>query len=76
MGRGTARKYLASVEWLRDAKLATMAECVNVALRLCAVRCPLHFKKVDFTPLSAAAIFGKLNAYPRKGLVSGYGREG
>ena len=30
--RGTARKYLASVEWLRDAKLATMAECVNVAL--------------------------------------------
>ena len=46
MGRGTARKYLASVEWLRDAKLATMAECVNVALRLCAVRCPLHFKKV------------------------------
>ena len=30
--RGTARKYLASVEWLRDAKLATLAECVNVAL--------------------------------------------
>lgn len=30
--RGTARKYLASVEWLRDARLATMAECVNVAL--------------------------------------------
>lgn len=30
--RGTARKYLSSVEWLRDARLATMAECVNVAL--------------------------------------------
>ena len=30
--RGTARKYLSSVEWLRDAKLATFAECVNVAL--------------------------------------------
>ena len=30
--RGTARKYLASVEWLRDAKIATFAECVNVAL--------------------------------------------
>ncbi len=30
--RGTARKYLASVEWLRDARLATLAECVNVAL--------------------------------------------
>jgi len=30
--RGTARKYLASVEWLKDAKIATMAECVNVAL--------------------------------------------
>jgi len=30
--RGTARKYLSSVEWLRDAKLATLAECVNVAL--------------------------------------------
>lgn len=26
---GTARKYLASVEWLRDAHLATMAECVG-----------------------------------------------
>ena len=30
--RGTARKYLSSVEWLRDARLATLAECVNVAL--------------------------------------------
>ena len=30
--RGTARKFLSSVEWLRDAKLATFAECVNVAL--------------------------------------------
>ena len=30
--RGTARKYLSSVEWLKDAKLATFAECVNVAL--------------------------------------------
>ncbi len=30
--RGTARKYLNSVEWLRDARLATFAECVNVAL--------------------------------------------
>lgn len=30
--RGTARKYLSSVEWLRDARLATQAECVNVAL--------------------------------------------
>ena len=30
--RGTARKYLASVEWLRDARLATLAECVNVML--------------------------------------------
>ena len=30
--RGTARKYLSSVEWLRDAKLAAVAECVNVAL--------------------------------------------
>lgn len=30
--RGTARKYLASVEWLKDAHFATMAECVNVAL--------------------------------------------
>ena len=29
---GTARKYLSSVEWLRDAHLATFAECVNVAL--------------------------------------------
>lgn len=26
---GTARKYLSSVEWLRDAHLATMAECVG-----------------------------------------------
>ncbi|MBP5543781.1 MAG: ATP-binding protein [Kiritimatiellae bacterium] len=30
--RGTARKYLASVEWLRDARIARLAECVNVAL--------------------------------------------
>ena len=30
--RGAARKYLSSVEWLRDARLATLAECVNVAL--------------------------------------------
>ena len=30
--RGTARKYLASVEWLRDAKIAMFAECVNTAL--------------------------------------------
>ena len=30
--RGTARKYLASVEWLRDARMAMQAECVNVAL--------------------------------------------
>ena len=30
--RGTARKYLASVEWLRDARLATLAECVSAAL--------------------------------------------
>ena len=30
--RGTARKYLSSVEWLRDARMATFAECVNVAL--------------------------------------------
>lgn len=29
---GTARKFLASVEWLRDAKIASWAECVNVAL--------------------------------------------
>ena len=29
--RGTARKYLSSVKWLRDARLATLAECVNVA---------------------------------------------
>lgn len=29
---GTARKYLSSVEWLRDAKFATFAECVNVAM--------------------------------------------
>lgn len=28
--RGTARKYLSSVEWLRDARIATLAECVNV----------------------------------------------
>ena len=27
---GTARKYLSSVEWLKDARLAEMAECVNV----------------------------------------------
>ena len=32
ISHGTARKYLSSVEWLRDAKLATLAECVNVAL--------------------------------------------
>lgn len=30
--RGTARKYLPSVEWLRDARISTQAECVNVAL--------------------------------------------
>ena len=30
--RATARKYLASVEWLNDAKMASLAECVNVAL--------------------------------------------
>ena len=30
--RGTARKYLSSVEWLKEAKMATMAECVNLAL--------------------------------------------
>ena len=30
--RGTARKYLSSVEWLKDARIATLAECVNVAL--------------------------------------------
>lgn len=30
--RGTARKYLSSVEWLKAAHIATMAECVNVAL--------------------------------------------
>lgn len=30
--RGTARKYLSSVEWLRDAHISTQAECVNVAL--------------------------------------------
>ena len=30
--RGTARKYLSSVEWLKDAHIATFAECVNVAL--------------------------------------------
>lgn len=29
--RGTARKYLSSVEWLKDAHIATFAECVNVA---------------------------------------------
>jgi len=30
--RGTARKYLSSVEWLAAAKMATPAECVNLAL--------------------------------------------
>jgi len=30
--RGTARKYLSSVEWLQAAKMATLAECVNTAL--------------------------------------------
>lgn len=30
--RGTARKFLSSVDWLKDAKMAVMAECVNVAL--------------------------------------------
>ena len=30
--RGTARKYLPSVEWLRDARISTQAECVNMAL--------------------------------------------
>ena len=30
--RGTARKYLSSVDWLKDARMATLAECVNVAL--------------------------------------------
>ena len=30
--RGTARKYLSSVEWLRDAKMSVFAECVNLAL--------------------------------------------
>ena len=30
--RGTARKFLSSVEWLRDAHISTQAECVNVAL--------------------------------------------
>lgn len=30
--RGTARKYLACVDWLRDAKMVTQAECVNLAL--------------------------------------------
>lgn len=30
--RGTARKYLDSVEWLKGARLATLAECVNVVL--------------------------------------------
>ena len=30
--RGTARKYLSSVEWLKAAHIATFAECVNVAL--------------------------------------------
>ena len=28
---GTARKYLSSVDWLKDARLAEFAECVNVA---------------------------------------------
>jgi len=30
--RGTARKYLSSVEWLTAARMATVAECVNLAL--------------------------------------------
>jgi len=30
--RGTARKYLSSVEWLKAAKMATLSECVNLAL--------------------------------------------
>ena len=29
---GTARKYMASVEWLRDSQIAMFAECVNVAM--------------------------------------------
>lgn len=28
---GTARKYLQSVDWLKDARLAELAECVNLA---------------------------------------------
>lgn len=28
----TARKYLSSVDWLKDSNLASLAECVNVAL--------------------------------------------
>ena len=28
----TARKYLSSVDWLKDSSLASLAECVNVAL--------------------------------------------
>jgi len=30
--RGTARKYLSSIEWLKAAKMATFAECVNETL--------------------------------------------
>jgi len=30
--RGTARKYLSSVEWLKASGMVTMAECVNLAL--------------------------------------------
>jgi len=30
--RGTARKFLSSVEWLKAAKMATLSECVNLAL--------------------------------------------
>lgn len=30
--RGTARKYLSSVDWLKSAKIAVLAESVNVAL--------------------------------------------
>lgn len=30
--RGTARKFLSSVDWLKDARMATLAECVNLAL--------------------------------------------
>jgi len=29
--RGTARKFMSSVDWLKDARMATFAECVNLA---------------------------------------------